>query len=292
MYICTYTHVCLFFLVPPKCCVVQSAAPKIGIVTSTLLYLAPAKAVWNVIQRSKTITTNKNNSKHNDALQGLNPIPISIMPIVAISWFVYGLVSNDPYLILGNVGGSLLSVAYLIGILPLMNYNNNNNESSSSNNNNNNENNVNKASSFSLLFWTQTTVLTSTAVTLGVWSMLGFVTSGATQTIESRVFGFSSLLRNSVWAEALGVYASVLFIALCCSPLSTIRAVVQTKNSSSILGRFTAAQCINTALWSLYGLAVNDRYVYGPNIIVSNVSVCVCVCVCKRTSFFFSALSL
>merc|ERR1719343_340299 len=56
-------------------------------------------------------------------MQGLYPLPIAIMPSVAVSWLAYGLASSDPYLILGNLPGTLLSVAYLIGILPLMNYN-------------------------------------------------------------------------------------------------------------------------------------------------------------------------
>jgi len=99
--------------------IAESWAPKIGILTSTLLYLAPAKAVWDVVQRARK----KKITENNNLMNGLNPLPISIMPAVAVSWFAYGLVSSDPYLILGNLPGSILSIAYLIGILPLMNYN-------------------------------------------------------------------------------------------------------------------------------------------------------------------------
>jgi len=81
--------------------------------------------------------------------------------------------------------------------------------------------------------------------------------------------GFSSMLRNGVTCEALGVYASSLFVILSGSPLSTIRTVLRTKDSQTILGQMTAAQCVNTGLWTAYGLAVRDHFVWGPNIIVS-----------------------
>merc|ERR1740117_1780262 len=122
------------------------------------------------------------------------------------------------------------------------------------NNNNNNNNNNHKQ-----LFWTQMTVLTSSITTLGLWSILGFLTS---DTLSK-----SAVANGAVLGEALGIYASIFFIILCSSPLSTISKVIKTKNSSSILGQLTIAQCINTTLWSIYGLAVKDRFVYGPNII-------------------------
>jgi len=261
----------------------ETLAPKVGILTSTVLYLAPATAVWEAIQRAKQKkkkSHNNNNTNDNDTtrrlLSDLNPLPIALMPMVAVSWFVYGLVSSDPYIILSNCVGSFLSIAYLIGILPLMKYNtittatttttttNNNNNTNSgtattSSSNNNNSNNH-------LLFWTHTTILLSTATTLGVWALLGFMTSSATETLS---LGASSAMvqTSGVVDEVLGMYASLLFILLCGSPLSTIQHVVATKNSSSILGRFTLAQCLNTTLWSVYGLAVKDRFVYGPNCI-------------------------
>ncbi|OEU11762.1 hypothetical protein FRACYDRAFT_191872 [Fragilariopsis cylindrus CCMP1102] len=237
--------------------IAESYAPKFGIVTSIFLYLAPAKVVWDIISKSKESTKlykfrSNNNKKqkkkisNNSNLDGLNPIPIAIMPCVAISWFIYGLVTSDPYIIIGNGVGSVLSIAYLIGILPLMNNSNNNNTVNSNN---------------KQLFWTQMTVLTSSITTLGLWSILGFLTS---DTLSK-----SAVANGAVLGEALGIYASIFFIILCSSPLSTISKVIKTKNSSSILGQLTIAQCINTTLWSIYGLAVKDRFVYGPNIIVS-----------------------
>jgi solute carrier family 50 protein (sugar transporter) len=237
--------------------IAESYAPKFGVVSSIVLYLAPAKAVWDIISKSKS----KSNKNQKNKLDGLNPIPIAIMPCVAISWFIYGLVSSDTYIIIGNGIGSVLSIAYLIGILPLMNNPNHDN--------NNTINNNNKQ-----LFWTQITVLISSITTLGLWSILGFFTSDSSS---------KSVVNGAVLGEALGIYASIIFIILCSSPLSTISNVIKTKNSSSILGRLTISQCINTTLWSIYGLAVNDRFVYGPNIIVSSSQVLIQLLTRTRT---------
>mmetsp|Transcript_11885 Transcript_11885/g.27881 ORF Transcript_11885/g.27881 Transcript_11885/m.27881 type:complete len:280 (-) Transcript_11885:87-926(-) len=66
--------------------------------------------------------------------------------------------------------------------------------------------------------------------------------------------------------RCLGKYASGLFIILSLSPLGTIRKVFSTRSSKSVLAPLTAAQVGNTALWSAYGLAIKDRFVYGPNL--------------------------
>lgn len=65
--------------------------------------------------------------------------------------------------------------------------------------------------------------------------------------------------------KGLGLFASALFIVLSGSPLSTIKTVISTRNSISILAPLTFAQIVNTTLWSVYGLAIGDKFVYGPN---------------------------
>ena len=269
--------------------IAESWAPSVGVLTSTLLYLAPARAVWSATRRARNQF-----SLEDDPMHGLNPLPLAIMPSVAISWLAYGLASSDPYLILGNLPGTLLSVAYLIAILPLMNYNaaefpslpnivtdiGINNRSSKSDSKNDNKNKEEspkirtKPKKSKTLILTHATVLLSTAGTLGLWAILGLMTAGATDGmfhVGGLEFGmgFSSMLRSGVIVETLGVYAASLFIILSGSPLSTIKTVLKTKNSRTILGLLTAAQCVNTGLWTAYGLAVNDHFVWGPNIIVS-----------------------
>lgn len=220
-------------------------------------------------------------------MYGLNPLPIAILPSVALSWLVYGLASSDTYLVLGNLPGFLVSVAYLIGILPLMNYNaaefptlpgigndNSNQNQKQAEKNLPTKGMRRKPKKSKTLILTQATVLLSMASTMGLWALLGLMTAGATNGLYSVGglefgMGFSSMLRSGVIVRSLGLYAASLFIVLSGSPLSTIRTVLRTKNSRTILGSLTTAQCVNTGLWTAYGLAVDDYFVWGPNIIVS-----------------------
>lgn len=66
--------------------------------------------------------------------------------------------------------------------------------------------------------------------------------------------------------SSLGLFASALFVLLSGSPLSTIMTVLAARDSVSILTPLTIAQVINTSLWSAYGLAIGDTFVYGPNL--------------------------
>jgi solute carrier family 50 protein (sugar transporter) len=98
---------------------------------------------------------------------------------------------------------------------------------------------------------TQGLLLACYASTLCLWTFLGL--SGASVAKIGSV---------------LGMFAAVLFIILSGSPLSTIKTVIATKNSVSILGSFTVAQVLDTSLWTAYGLAIKDRFVWGPSIVV------------------------
>ena len=86
--------------------------------------------------------------------------------------------------------------------------------------------------------------------------------------VTIHLWTYLSLSRRSLGQvrAALGLFASGLFVVLAGSPLSTIRTVLATRDASSILAPLTAAQVANCALWSFYGLAIRDRFVYGPNL--------------------------
>jgi solute carrier family 50 protein (sugar transporter) len=95
----------------------------------------------------------------------------------------------------------------------------------------------------------QATVLGGAAFTIALWGKL--------------IFGGASAAARS---KALGLYATIICIALFASPLATIASVVREKNSESILASLTAAQVANCVLWTTYGvLAARDPFVWGPN---------------------------
>jgi solute carrier family 50 protein (sugar transporter) len=98
---------------------------------------------------------------------------------------------------------------------------------------------------------TQGILLAGSAATICLWTFLGL--SGAS---------------TAKIGSVLGMFASVLFIVLSGSPLSTIKSVIATKSSGSILGFYTVAQVVDSLLWTVYGLAIKDSFLWGPSIVV------------------------
>lgn len=184
--------------------------PKIGVLTSTLLYFSPFASV------KRAQSTNNAGA--------LNPLPLTIMAVSSLCWLVYGLSIQDPYVTLSNVPGCIASIWYVVTLLPLL-----------------------KDTPSSLLK-TQSLVVGLSATTITLWT-------------------YMSLSKKSMGqiSHLLGLYASFLFIVLSGSPLSTIQTVISSKSSETILTPLTMAQVVNTALWSMYGLAIGDRFVWGPN---------------------------
>lgn len=109
-----------------------------------------------------------------------------------------------------------------------------------------------------------------------VTSVLPLVQGKQLKTTRRIILGLSTITIN-LWtwlsvtnktipdvSSVLGSFASALFIILSGSPLSTIKKVITTRNSASILTQMTAAQVLDTTLWSAYGLAIKDKFVWGP----------------------------
>jgi solute carrier family 50 protein (sugar transporter) len=177
---------------------VTTLVPKIGVLTSTILYFSP----FATVKRAQS----------DNALGTLNHIPhypLTIMAISSLCWLVYGLSIPDPYVTLSNVPGCIASIWYVVTILPLL--------------------------KGETLKQTQGTVVLLSAVTINIWTWLSLTQKSMRQV-----------------SSTLALYASFLFIILSGSPLSTIRMVVSTKNSKSILTHLAMTQVINTALWSLW----------------------------------------
>ena len=188
---------------------IASLIPRLGVITSTLLYFSPMSAV-RVASRD-------------GSLGDLNPIPLALMAVASMCWLVYGLSIRNPFVTLSNLPGAVAAIWYVTAVLPLLKGNQ--------------------------LETMQNTVVALSAITICLWTYLSLSDKPIAQ-VQSM----------------LGLFASGLFIVLSGSPLSTIKTVLSTRNSGSILSSLTIAQVTNTALWSAYGLAIKDKFVYGPNL--------------------------
>jgi hypothetical protein len=58
------------------------------------------------------------------------------------------------------------------------------------------------------------------------------------------------------------------------APLSVLAEVLRTRSSASLYLPFAAMNVVNGLLWTTYGLALGDSFIYGPNLVCTEASVC------------------
>eukprot|EP01010_Urceolus_cornutus_P001056 NODE_1570_length_844_cov_285.571069_g1220_i0.p1 GENE.NODE_1570_length_844_cov_285.571069_g1220_i0~~NODE_1570_length_844_cov_285.571069_g1220_i0.p1 ORF type:complete len:239 (-),score=33.25 NODE_1570_length_844_cov_285.571069_g1220_i0:71-787(-) len=101
------------------------------------------------------------------------------------------------------------------------------------------------------------------------------------------LLGYVHTLPTSILADQLGTIASVVCVAMFASPLITIKEVVQTKNSASLPLPLIVMGNLNCAAWMVYGLCLNNVYIYGPNALgltLSLIQLMACLVYPKKVS--------
>lgn len=199
----------------------ETVAPKLGLFTALLLFLAPFAAVRDTVKSNQ--------------LCDLNPLPIALMAVVSTSWLAYGICIGDFYVTMSNFPGALLSLAYMIGILPVMQIAH--------------SGTAGRSADRRELRLVQAVLVLGTTLALSLWTGLRF---GGASMATAKTF--------------LGLFASTFTVAMFGSPLSTVRTVVQQRNAASILGPLTMGQIINSALWTAYGVTLQQVFVWAPNL--------------------------
>ena len=159
-------------------------------------------------------------------LGSLNVLPQALMVHSTIAWMCYAFAVPNGFIVASNLPGVIVAVYFIATTMPLM-----------------------PRDEHHPIKRTVTLVLVGgTAIMLFLWTWLIF--SGVPH--ETIVF-------------VLGAYGSAICVLLFASPLSTVREVLATSTAASIYAPLTATQCTNCAMWTVYGLAIGDCWVYGPN---------------------------
>jgi solute carrier family 50 protein (sugar transporter) len=149
---------------------VTTIVPKLGILTSTALYFCSAPSVY------KTLQTNE--------LGDVNPIPLVLSAFASLGWMAYGVTAQDPYVLLSNVPGCMVSIAYVVGVLPLIN-------------------------STRKLRQTQTVVMSGVGATLSLWTYLAL--SSKSLSAMSQLLGmFASAIFCVLAASPLSTVSTVI----------------------------------------------------------------------------------
>ena len=158
-------------------------------------------------------------------LGSLNVLPQALMLISTCAWVSYALVVPNIYILVSNLPGAIVAVFFATTTLPLIPRND--------------------ASSRCQV---QLTLVVGAAAQYCLWSVLVF-----------------SKASHDTTKNILGLYGSGICVLLFASPLSTMSEVITTNNAASIYAPLTATQCANCFMWTIYGLAIGDWWVYGPN---------------------------
>ena len=72
-------------------------------------------------------------------------------------------------------------------------------------------------------------------------------------------------LEHAKALDAVGTLGCFVIVVMFGGPLSTIQRVIVDKSTESLPFPMAVAISANCLAWMLYGLLVNDVYVYGPN---------------------------
>ncbi|KAL3923339.1 MAG: hypothetical protein SGPRY_004248 [Prymnesium sp.] len=159
------------------------------------------------------------------SIGSLNPLPHALMVISTFSWVCYALSKPDLFITLSNAPGCIASLWYVTSVLPLIPRDS-----------------------------TRQRLLVQSTVLLGATCLLGLSISLVLAGVEKEMRSFS-----------FGLFGSCVCVLLFASPLSTVREVLSHGNAASIYAPLTAAQVINCATWTMYGFAISDIWVWGPN---------------------------
>ena len=93
---------------------------------------------------------------------------------------------------------------------------------------------------------------------------------GQTFVLLGAVASFVTLVpmdpEGNIREQVSGWVAVIALLVFYTSPLSDLSNVIRTKDASSISLPLAIANGINGMLWSAYGLAIGDAFVYAPNI--------------------------
>ncbi|MEW5303774.1 MAG: hypothetical protein WDW36_006433 [Sanguina aurantia] len=69
----------------------------------------------------------------------------------------------------------------------------------------------------------------------------------------------------AVYIGLWGIMGNIIALVYYAAPLSSMAEVIKSRNSVSILLPLTIMNTANATLWTIYGTAINDPYVYGIN---------------------------
>lgn len=159
-------------------------------------------------------------------LGDLNPLPSLLGMFNCAGWVGYSLTNGDLYVFFANGPGFLIGSFLVLGTYPYAS--------------------KKQQKTMMTLFLALSALLLSVAI-------------GGIKALESSELDIRGL--QTLW----GLAANFILVLYYGAPLSTVYAVLKTRNSASIYIPLSVCAMLNSTLWVAYGLAVNDYFIAVPN---------------------------
>lgn len=166
-------------------------------------------------------------------LGGLNPLVFSAMWANCVSFLVYAFLKRDPYVLASNYFGALVSLWMLMACVGAAD---------------------------------PSVAAERAARDAGVRAALffgGFLSAAGAAIAFSN--GVSSDRASA--ARAWGFVSVSVLLVFYASPLSALARVLRSRNSAALQLPLAGMASANGALWSAYGLAVGDAFLWAPNVV-------------------------
>jgi solute carrier family 50 protein (sugar transporter) len=166
--------------------------------------------------------------KREGSLGDMNPGPFPVVLANCVGWMGYSLLIHDYFLFFGNAPASMVGMYFTLVGYGL------------------------SAPASETRRTMERLVMGLMGATLAVVFYLGMVAvdTGATAGDKRSV---------------MGVFCNFVLLLYYAVPLSTIREVLETRDSRSLFAPMAAANTANGLAWFCYGIALNDAYLMAPN---------------------------
>lgn len=252
--------------------------PLIGVLAVNILFLSPAPVIWRRYRYIRsTIDTDADNKQHNSMSTCIdNPLPLSLMFANCLAWLVYGFLLKDFYIFFANIFGATFSLWASVTCIAF----------DAKMQSHTTAENLQKQSTETLMIITDegsfpTNSTNSKFSYLAKWTfpilLLAF--------FFNIIFAFIILvaIKDTVsYSTRSAIMGSIVVVTLCLffvSPLATLFRVLRSRNASSFYLPFSVTQVVSGSCWALYGVFIDDPFMYAPNVFGAVVGIIQCVCI-------------
>merc|ERR1719203_22926 len=248
---------------PVEDVILNFACPAAGVILANAVFSAPVKSLQKALKECE--------------LGDLNPMPWAFMTGNCVGWVTYSFLIQDYFVFLANAPGIIISIWLNFGAIKLqylqcyesscssmrgieITRSNNNNLSPKAKDNTG----VDRKSSdeeigeIALIQNRMQSLTQHERLTLSVIIFWIIVLTS---------ISFIPSLSHDSKVSIIGIINNLNLIIFFGAPLSTIKTVIYTKNSSSIHRWLMITSTLNAAFWGIYGLVLLDPYIVIPNVL-------------------------